>query len=71
MTTHIFTRVIVRDGAIISREAKSLSDEELFQRTNHVGRSSFLELLNKWNRIGLLGHPNGGPVYIYIAGQPG
>ncbi|MBN9548506.1 MAG: hypothetical protein J0H31_06380 [Alphaproteobacteria bacterium] len=67
MTQHTFTRVIVRDGAIISREAKSLSDEELYERTNHIGRSSFLELLNKWNRTGLLGIPNGGPVYVYIA----
>lgn len=32
-------------------------------------RAAFLELVNRWNRLGLLACDEAAPLYIYIAGE--
>lgn len=50
----------------LNRKCK-ISSADLCIHTGKVGREAFLELVNKWNSTGLIGVPNGGPVYVYVA----
>lgn len=66
---HTYTRHTFRDGVMIHQETRTLSAADVYMQTQQIGRAAFLELINKWNRQGLMGVPNGGPIYVYIANQ--
>lgn len=60
-----YTQHAIRDGEHWI-ETKTVSSEQLYREMGRVGEGAFMMLINKWNRIGLLGVPNGGPVYVYV-----
>lgn len=62
-----YRSVVFRNEKIISDSVKSIDGSGLVYHGVESSRSGFLELLNRWNRNGLLGLPNGGPIYMYIA----
>lgn len=71
MTVHYpYTRVTFK-GDKSTRSSFVLSSERLEREMGATGRLAFMMLINKWNRIGLLGVPNGGPVYVYMADELG
>jgi hypothetical protein len=65
--SHTYVRHVFRDGVEVDCTEKTLSAADLYQQTSQIGRTAFLELINRWNLQGLVGVPNGGPVYVYIA----
>lgn len=67
---YTYTQHAIRDGEHW-RETKTISSEQLYREMGHVGQSAFLMLVNKWNRIGLLGIAMGGPTYVYVAEEIG
>lgn len=54
------------DRTKVVRE-EEISGVQLYHHTGRVGHTAFLELVNSWNRNGLRGVPNGGPIYVYTA----
>lgn len=68
--TYRYLCVAFRDGKEVLRQEKELTGQVLYLHTSQVGRTAFLELINRWNGTGLLGVPNGGPVYVYVAMLP-
>lgn len=49
-----------------SREGQ-LTVDMLLMHTGKHGRSVFLELINRWNRNGMIGFENHGKTYLYVA----
>ncbi len=65
--TYEYTRVAFRGGEEVHRATYRIDRVELEHQMGMSGDLAFHILINKWNRQGLLGTPNGGPVYVYIA----
>ena len=64
---HIYTRHAYRDGKKVNEERLVLGGSELYRQTSRVGRTAFLELINRWNSVGLLGVAQSGVVYVFVA----
>lgn len=62
-----YTSVAFREGKEIYRKTQALDNAALSCHGVEISRKGLLELLNRWNRNGLIGVPNGGPVYLYYA----
>lgn len=68
-----YRAVAFRDGRKSRDEVVELSGVELYHAATSAGlsqatgRPALLELVNKWNRTGLIGADNLGPVYVYSA----
>ncbi|CAA2141400.1 hypothetical protein [Hyphomicrobium sp. ghe19] len=60
-----YTRNAIK-GTEITSESKTITGEQLYQEMGMVGPGALMMLVNKWNRLGLIGVPNGGPVYVYV-----
>lgn len=57
--------VIFRNGKEIYREKRSLTGQRLYELNRDVTYTSFLRLLDRWNREGLIGASKSGIVYVY------
>lgn len=64
MTSFTYTRHVIA-GTEIKSEQKTLSAFDVYREMGQSNANAFYMLINKWNRQGLLGVPNGGPVYVY------
>ncbi|QIG76899.1 hypothetical protein EVC30_070 [Rhizobium phage RHph_Y1_11] len=68
MADYRFERAVIRNGKIYHRQELTISGAQIetqlgFPGTGH--ENGLHRLINKWNRQGLLGLDNGGPVYVY------
>lgn len=64
MSTYTYTRHAIL-GTEIKSDTKSLSAFDVYREMGQSNVNAFHMLINRWNRQGLLGVPNGGPVYVY------
>ena len=62
-----FEAKIFREGKEVSSRKHVLTGIDLSFHAVEISRKGLLELVNRWNRNGLIGLSNGGPQYIYIA----
>lgn len=62
-----YRAVVYRGKTRMSDKENSMAGADLELHGVEISRAGFLSLINRWNSNGLLGVPNGGPIYIYIA----
>jgi hypothetical protein len=62
-----YRRTSFRFGRAPHIEDKTITGADLYMQTGQANRQTFLELVNKWNRDGLLGVKESGIVYVYAA----
>lgn len=70
MLDYRYRRTVIRDGAIVHDAVMSIDSAAVYMQASKLGhvsdcRFAFYKLVNHWNAIGLLGVPNGGPMYVY------
>lgn len=46
---------------------KTLSEMDMIFHTGRSSREAFLELINRWNRQGMIGFENHGKTYVHVA----
>ncbi|WP_313196219.1 hypothetical protein [Shinella zoogloeoides] len=66
MSEYRYTRYAFKDGTR-HEELCTLTSGDVIVRTGRDNRAAFLEMVNGWNRAGLVGVPHGGPVYVFVA----
>lgn len=65
--TYSFRSIVYRDGKLIMDRINTLESDTLAVNTGgKVGREAFLELLNRWNRQGVMVNESN-MKYTYIA----
>lgn len=58
---------LFENGQKTYSKVTTLSDRDLLWHTGKQGRMAFLELVNRWNRQGMIGFANHGKTYVYVA----
>lgn len=53
------------NGKVLRDEFKTITGGEVYAQQSEVGELAFRRLVDRWNRNGLLGIANGGPIYVY------
>jgi len=66
-----YTRNTFKHGKLIDTVTNTMTAIELYGHIGQVGSYAFLALLNKWNRLGLLGFEQSGTVYVYTTDDMG
>lgn len=66
MDVYKYTRCAFKDGQR-HEEACSITGDDLICTMGQNNQLAFFSLINKWNRTGLMGVANGGPIYVFVA----
>jgi len=67
MSSYRYTRHAFRSNGTYHPETVELSEEDLLLQAGKTTRVAFLELVNMWNRRGLIGLPGDRPIYVFVA----
>lgn len=60
------TNLFENGRKVFSREVE-LSADQLIIHTGRASREAFLDLMNRWNKNGMIGFENHGKTYLYVA----
>lgn len=66
MKTFRYTVIAFRDGKPVMNRLEEITGDVLELRGFEASANGLLRLLNGYNRSGLLGVKNGGPIYVYF-----
>lgn len=67
MNTYRYKLTVFNLEGAYYHQISELSAEDLYRITSQVGRTTFLELINRWNRVTLLQEVPRKVVYLYTA----